>query len=155
MSVFDLELTDGISESSTNPIAKQILEACKKIGKEVDEALITLGKRYFEDHCDDVEAEYVKEISELKKLRDKEYLYNQYRLSIDGKRLCEHCNAIVTADSLFCNKCGKSLTALDFSQLDISIPEQETTPVVRDCPNCGAKIEDGALFCETCGTKLQ
>ena len=47
---------------------------------------------------------------------------------------CPQCNARLSADSKFCNKCGAKIKAI--------------------CPGCGATVTPGSKFCSQCGQPL-
>ncbi|MCR5509030.1 MAG: zinc ribbon domain-containing protein [Lachnospiraceae bacterium] len=136
-----------------NNIAAKVNENCRLADEEVEAAISALGLKYYNENRNNPEAKYPEDIDAIKKLKAKSYMWNQYRLSLDGKRMCEKCKATITSDSLFCNKCGTSLKELDFSSFEAEL--QSAAPAVENvCPQCGTPVEDGALFCETCGMRL-
>ncbi len=118
------------------------------------EAYIELGKKYYESNKDNVSAEFASQASKIKELIGKEELWQQYSLSIDGKVKCESCGAIITSDSLFCNKCGGSIKPRDFSSLGVASEQPVESITVKKCPSCGSPLVEGAMFCEKCGQKL-
>ena len=69
-----------------------------------------------------------------------------------GKTLCEHCGAIITSDSAFCNKCGGKIEPRDFSAIGAGPDEHEAMQSL--CPTCGSPLVEGAVFCEKCGNRV-
>ncbi|MCR4655975.1 MAG: zinc ribbon domain-containing protein [Lachnospiraceae bacterium] len=130
----------------------------KKAEAEVSEALLELGRRYYEAHKDGGALEFREEVARVSELMEAHRLWSQYKLNLDGKMLCENCGAVITDDSLFCNKCGSQVTKPDFSVLDITAeepaPELPKKPAERLCPSCGRKLLPNAKFCEKCGTAV-
>lgn len=120
----------------------------------VKNALQELGKAYFEANQDNMEAEYYKQITNIKKCMDNEILWHQYRLSLEGKLQCEKCGSIITSDSLFCNQCGNSIRAWDFSGLGVEALTGKNVADAVVCRGCGNPLISGAVFCEVCGTKV-
>ena len=61
-------------------------------------------------------------------------------------KVCPSCGNSVSADMMFCNKCGTKL------------PEAAPAPAApaggKVCPNCGNTVSDDMMFCNKCGTKL-
>ena len=87
---------------------------------------------------------YEEDIAAIEKLqRDMEY-YEKRKLAMQGLRKCEKCGNILSADSLFCNKCGEKIPPLFGA-------EEGGHPV---CSRCGAPYEEDAVFCIHCGNKL-
>ena len=80
---------------------------------------------------------------------DREKLWRQYRLSLEGEILCENCGTVVTSDSAFCKKCGSPMKTWDFSALEI-----EAAPGASVCKSCGAPLAPDSVFCEACGAKV-
>ncbi|MBO7632125.1 MAG: zinc ribbon domain-containing protein [Lachnospiraceae bacterium] len=59
-----------------------------------------------------------------------------------GGKVCPNCGNSVSADMMFCNKCGTKLEA------------PAPAPAGKVCPNCGNPVADDMMFCNKCGTKL-
>ena len=81
---------------------------------DINEGYLNLGKAYYEAHAEATEqtgefAELVKGISDC---FSKIEIEKQIKLIVRGKRICFNCGALLTADSLFCNKCGHKLEEL-------------------------------------------
>lgn len=129
--------------------------ACRDAEAAVNTAIQELGKAYYEGNKDNEDSEYYEQIVSIKKYIDKAKLWNLYRLSLDGKTKCEKCGAILTDDSVFCNKCGSPIEASDFSSLMRAGYNTTGASNAAVCPVCGRPIAAGAIFCESCGTKIQ
>lgn len=128
-----------------------------KAKKAIDDAFHELGKTYFEANKENTASEFATQIETVNSRIKEEYLWHQYRLSLEGQRICDSCHCFITADSAFCNRCGAAVAPIDFS------PIVDTTNIVQTaylsnqgqrCPKCGTPLVAGALFCETCGTKI-
>ena len=132
----------------------QVEQSYKNAGKAVNEAIYALGKAYFEKNKEDESADFSGQIALVKENMEKEKLWHQYRLSFDGKMLCDSCGAVITSDSVFCNKCGGSIKPKDFSLIGVMQSPQNFAEPSKSCPSCGSPLVDGAAFCEKCGRKL-
>ena len=88
-----------------------------KAKKSMDDAIYELGKVYFEENKDNTESEFTTQIETISAKTKEEYIWHQYRLSLDGQRMCDSCNSFITSDSAFCNRCGKAVTPIDFSSI--------------------------------------
>ena len=115
MADFFKKIGDGFSKAANN--VKDTVETSRKRGelkKQISDAKnniksieLSMGeaiyKAYKNDGRPDSFAESCKEIDnlqiEIKVLRAK-------LLELDGIKLCEKCGAEITADSVFCSKCG-------------------------------------------------
>lgn len=125
----------------------------------IEDAVFELGKAYYEANKDNKESEFGTQIETINEKMNREYLWHQYRLSLEGQRMCDSCKSFITSDSAFCNRCGAPVKPIDFSvilgtsqgdnaQADVSVQ----TGV---CPKCGRKLVEDAVFCEGCGTKVR
>ena len=124
-------------------------EGCRKAEASVTDALLALGRAYFEANRENPESEHHEEIVQIAAYMDREKLWRQYRLSLEGEILCENCGTVVTSDSAFCKKCGSPMKTLDFSALGI-----EAAPGASVCKSCGAPLAPDSAFCEACGAKV-
>ncbi len=136
---------------SKSPKVERAGVYCMEAEKAVADAIIRLGEKCFADNLDNEDGHYYEDVKEIKRLKEREILCKQYKLSLESKRLCEHCGVVVTSDSLFCNKCGEKLDELDFSAFGSNEPSSEK----KNCPSCGKTIAADADFCEYCGTKVK
>lgn len=127
---------------------------CKVAEDAVKESVQSLGRMYFEANQDNTEAEFYSQISSVKECIEKEKLWYLYRLSLEDKTQCDSCGAIITADSVFCNKCGAGIKPRDFSVIGISQIQSNNNMSSNACPSCGSPLVAGAMFCEKCGYKL-
>jgi len=144
----------GTSEQAMTSAIVQADQNCQNASAAVNQAIFELGKKYYEMNSANPEAEFQELVAIVNETRNKEILWHQYRLSLEGKMKCEKCGAIITSDSAFCNKCGVSIKPLDFSLIMPTQPKQDSNPVAKVCPSCGNPINDGDVFCEKCGQKI-
>ena len=126
-------------------------ESCKTAKNAINDAMLALGKTVYEAEKEKTDSAFNEEIALVTDRIKKSELWKQYRLTLEGKMRCDACGAIITSDSLFCNKCGTGIEPLDFTPLGLDAP----APAVRTCPSCGAELAEDALFCEKCGQKVE
>lgn len=125
--------------------------------KSINDAIYELGKAYFEGNKDNTASEYAEQIENVNNKIKEEYIWHQYRLSLEGQRMCDSCKSFITSDSAFCNRCGAPVAPIDFSVVlgNANNSEAGAAPAqTAVCPKCGGKLSEGARFCETCGAKL-
>lgn len=125
--------------------------------KSIDDAIYELGKAYFDANKENLTSEFTSQIENVNKKIKEEYLWHQYRLSLEGQRLCDSCDSFITADSAFCNRCGAAVTPIDFSSILGTMDNVQTganSAQKMNCPKCGKKLVEGAMFCDACGTKI-
>lgn len=128
-----------------------------KAKKSIDDAIYELGKVYFEANKENPTSEFATQIEDVNHKITEEYLWHQYRLSLDGQRLCDSCHSFITSDSAFCNRCGAAVTPIDFSSILGTTNHMQSGDNSAQricCPKCGTKPAEGAIFCEICGTKI-
>lgn len=128
-----------------------------KAKKAIDDAIYELGKAYFEANKDNSASEFAEQIETINKKAKEEYIRHQYRLSLNGQRMCDSCHCFITSDSAFCNRCGAPVAPIDFSPIVNEINTVQAANLLKQgqrCPKCGTPVVEGALFCETCGTKI-
>lgn len=145
---------------SGNPATAALAQDAKarsgSVKQDTQNALLALGNRVFDAEKDDPSSVYCSEIAIVRECKEKEKLHELYQLSLEGKTKCDSCGAIITADSIFCNKCAAKVPERDFSAIGVvSKPQSKTREVETNvCPQCGSSLSKGALFCEKCGTKI-
>ena len=143
------------NNKSQDTALTQADEQCLAADSAVNSALRELGKAYFEAYKDNAEVEYAEKVTDIKNSMEKAKLWRQYRLSLEGKTKCEKCGAIITADSIFCNKCGEKIPVWNFSQLGVGTVNIGAATSLNTCPTCGRQLPSGASFCEMCGCKIR
>ena len=128
-----------------------------KAKKSMNDAIYELGKVYFEANKDNTSSEFAAKIETINTKTKEEYIWHQYRLSLEGQRMCDSCNSLITSDSAFCNRCGAAVTQIDFSSIlnpTNNMQSDSNANQGKNSPKCGKKLVEGALFCEACGTKI-
>lgn len=149
MKFFDEKKLFRMDAAAQDPAIAKADEGCRKAEAAVTDALLALGRAYFEANRENPESEHREEIAQIAASMDREKLWRQYRLSLEGEVLCENCGTTVTSDSAFCKKCGSPMKTWDFSALEI-----ESAPGASVCKSCGASIAEGSAFCESCGARV-
>ncbi len=145
--------TNASTATPVSPQAAQAEQNHKAAAEAIKNAVYALGQKYFEANKDKETADFYDEVVAFKECMEKEELWHQYRLSLDGKTLCEHCGAIITSDSAFCNKCGGTIAERDFSSIGMNA-QPDAAPATKTCPACGTPVTEGAMFCEKCGSAI-
>lgn len=115
-------------------------------------AYTEIGKKYFENHAEDFEADYEAEVAAIKEAMEKIKNYEQQIVEIKGVVKCPNCGAENAKTAAFCATCGTAMPAA------VEEPVEEATqeePMEKKCPNCGETISEGAAFCAKCGTKIE
>ena len=146
----------GTKEENGNKIA-EVENGWLKAKKEIDNAIYELGKSYYEANKNNAAPEFSAQIETIKAKIKEEYLWHQYRLGLDGQRMCDSCHSFITADSAFCNRCGAAVAPIDFSPIVGTTNAMQTANLFNQgmcCPKCGKLLVEGAAFCENCGTKI-
>lgn len=136
---------------------REVENGWMKAKKSIDDAIYELGKAYFEANKDNTASEFTAQIKTINARTKEEYIWHQYRLSLDGQRMCDSCNSLITSDSAFCNRCGTAVMPIDFSSIlgtTNNMQSANNANQGKSCPKCGKKLVEGALFCEACGTKI-
>lgn len=147
-----IEIQDGNSSK-----IREAENGWMKAKKSIDDAIYELGKVCFEANKNNAAPEFATQIETINAKAKEEYIWHQYRLSLDGQRMCDSCNSFITADSAFCNRCGKAVTPIDFSSILGTTNNMQAANNInqgQSCPKCGKKLVEGAMFCEACGTKI-
>lgn len=128
-----------------------------KAKQSMDDVIYELGKAYFEANKDNTVSEFAEQIEIINTKTKEEYIWHQYRLGLEGQRMCDSCNSFITADSAFCNRCGATVAPIDFSSISGTTNGIQATNHSNQglsCPKCGRKLVEGTMFCEACGTKI-
>lgn len=128
-----------------------------KAKESIDHAIYELGKAYYEANRDNTASELAGQIETINRRIKEEYIWHQYRLGLDGQRMCDGCHSFITADSAFCNRCGATVEPIDFSLIEGATNNMQTVHQFNQgvlCPKCGKLLERGTMFCEACGTKI-
>ena len=60
-----------------------------KAKKAIDDAFHELGKTYFEANKENTASEFATQIETVNSRIKEEYLWHQYRLSLEGQRICD------------------------------------------------------------------
>lgn len=87
--------------------------------------------------------EFIKKfILEVNEVNEQIETLSKKKLFMEGMRMCERCKAILPANSMFCNRCGRKLEELS----------EEITGCY--CKKCGYELEEESIFCPNCGKKV-
>lgn len=136
---------------------REVENSWMRVKKSMNDAIYELGKAYFEANKDNTASEFAAQIETINKKAKEEYIWHQYRLSLEGQRMCDICKSFITADSAFCNRCGAPVTPIDFSSIlgaTNNVQVAYNSNQGQSCPKCGKKLVEGAMFCEACGTRI-
>lgn len=150
-------LKKNMSKTDVGPKIREVENSWMKVKKSMDDAIYQLGKAYFEANKGNTASEFAAQIEIINHKVKEEYIWHQYRLSLEGQRMCDKCNSCITADSAFCNRCGAAVTPIDFSSILGATNNMQSANNFNQgicCPKCGKKLVEGAMFCEACGTRI-
>lgn len=126
------------------------LEQCewqlKQLEQSREECYINIGRLFARKNtAKQVEGTpYEETILELEKLEARKEILEKRKLALQNLRKCEKCGAVLSLDSMFCNKCGEKLEEI--------APEVMTDAPL--CPSCKKPIEEGSTFCTHCGASI-
>lgn len=114
--------------------------------RKITELYTAIGKSYYENHQDDLNAEEQQDIDVIKKIYAQIEQCQEQIKQIKGVTSCPKCGGKIAYGSVFCSKCGAQIFHTETS---------DNQPVkMRMCSKCGVKINDDSAFCVMCGTKL-
>lgn len=149
--------------------------------KQIVDLYTIIGKAYYENHKEDLEAEELQHIqainalrTQIKDLQEKvkelkgvvkcpqcsadvkkeaQFCSNcGYRMVVASTELhCSNCGAVVSEDSVFCSNCG---TRIERDATTNTVVEVENVVPKRSCPSCNNIVSDDDMFCPECGTKI-
>ena len=183
------EKVGGSLESGVNSVkdtTKKMSEKNKvkseinKLEGEIKEAYLSIGKKYFEQHSSDPEAEYASSVEDIVSKTERVEKFKQLLASFDDKQACTNCGAEVSRGQKFCDKCGTKVEFVEapviegfndtpvenpFQQFDksegaaeapeaVAEPAPEAPVTKKFCTKCGAAYEEGQKFCDKCGNPL-
>lgn len=149
--------------------------------KQIVDLYTIIGKAYYENHKEDLEAEELQHIqainalrTQIKDLQEKvkelkgvvkcpqcsadvkkeaQFCSNcGYRMVVASTELhCSNCGAVVSEDIVFCSNCG---TRIERDATTNTVVEVENVVPKRSCPSCNNIVADDDMFCPECGTKI-
>lgn len=110
--------------------------------RRMQEIFLQLGRQYFQDHQNELNAEYATQVSEVNKcLKEIEELRDKIQQE-KGVTICSQCGAEVSNNSAFCSSCGAKV------EITEKKPENENKVA---CPHCGKMVAPEFAFCTFCG----
>lgn len=132
----------------------------EKINKEkfeINEAMREIGKIYYESYRNDSHDK----LTPICNMIDESYrivnVCEKQILLLKGIQICPSCKATLDLESLFCNKCGTKLEAVEEINLtDNDESKQQSTSVeLVKCHECGSTMPSDLSFCTNCGVKMK
>ncbi len=146
MGLLDKLTTIGTENHAAPPEVEECNTKLAQLERKKKEVIYRIGERYAA--CNTAEktvgTPYEEDMMELQNIAQETENTEKRKLAVQGLRRCEKCGNILVIESVFCNKCGEKLEALQL----------ETAGGKNTCPNCGSAYEEGNAFCTTCGAKL-
>ncbi|QSX05493.1 zinc ribbon domain-containing protein [Sedimentibacter sp. zth1] len=146
------------SKNKNNGDIEKLEEKILQEQQEIEEIYNQIGKVYYEWHRSDNDdrlvplCNVVKESNRIIALCEKQILFLQ------GIKLCENCNAQLSLDSLFCNKCGVKVNDLNDSsneaRQNIDNSNNTMEMAIIKCRECGSDNTEDTIFCTNCGAKI-
>ena len=154
MAFFD-KISETLSKGSKTLIDKtKDLTDIAKLNSQINaeenkirDAYEALGKAYYKKHRNSPDAA---DAIQFEVIANAEMAIAKCRTEIQAIKkvtVCGNCGAEISADSLFCPKCG--------AKKGVPETEAQETSNYRTCPKCGAQLEEGAAFCGACGEPVE
>ena len=113
--------------------------------KKIQEIFLELGRQYYQEHQQDLETEFLTQITEINECLDEIQELREKIQQEKGVTICSKCGAEVNSNSLFCSSCG---TMVETSQMK---PKDEKKTI---CPHCRNVVNSEVSFCTFCGGKI-
>lgn len=142
--------------SSGNEEAK-LEEKMNKERFEINEAMREIGKLYYESYRNNSHDKLIP----ICNMIDESYriinVCEKQILLLKGIQICPNCKATLDLESLFCNKCGTKLDAVEEINLtgkDESLQQSTSVELVK-CHECGSTMPSDLTFCTNCGVKMK
>lgn len=142
--------------SSSNEEAK-LEEKINKERFEINEAMREIGKTYYESYRNDSHEKLVPICNMIDESNRIIYICEKQILLLKGIQICPNCKATLDLESLFCNKCGTKLDAVEEINLmvkDESLQQSDSVVLVK-CHECGSTMPSDLTFCTNCGVKMK
>lgn len=149
------------SEVSDKKIRKgsDIVKLEEKINQEkleIKESLNEIGRIYYELYRNDSHEKLVPICNLVDESRRIIGLCEKQILLLQGVQVCSNCQARVSLDSLFCNKCGTKIDALEENDsIDMSSSDAADDIKLVKCRECGTSMPSDMVFCTNCGAKIK
>ena len=108
--------------------------------KQIADLYTTIGKVYYENHKNDLEAEELQHIQAINALHTQINDLQEKVKGLKGVVKCPQCGFDVKREAQFCSNCGYRLVVA-------------TTEI--HCANCGSVVSEDSVFCSNCGTRVE
>ncbi len=122
---------------------------------EIKESLNEIGRIYYELYRNDSHEKLVP----ICNLIDESYrivgLCEKQTFLLQGIQVCPNCQARVSLDSLFCNRCGTKIDALEDDDGSMSSENEGADNKLVKCRECGTSMPGDMVFCTNCGAKIK
>lgn len=132
-------------------------EKIRKENLEINEAIKEVGKIYYESYRNE---EHYK-LLPICNMIDESYkvisICEKQIMLLKGIQICQNCKATLDLESLFCNKCGTKLDAVEEIKMTekVESPKQSTSVELVKCHECGSTMPSDLAFCTNCGVKMK
>lgn len=122
---------------------------------EIKESLNEIGRIYYELYRNDSHEKLVPICNLVDESRRIIGLCEKQILLLQGVQVCPNCQARVSLDSLFCNKCGTKIDALEEDDgINMSSNTGDNINLIK-CRECGTSMPGDMVFCTNCGAKIK
>jgi len=161
MSLFNKKGKGSTQNLQGNKWAKNSSEEAKleeKINQEkfeINESIKEIGKIYYESYRNNSHDRLVP----ICNMIDESYrvigICEKQILLLKGIQVCPNCKATLDLESVFCNKCGTKLDAVEEINLTNETPQKSTNVELVKCHECGSAMPSDIAFCTNCGVKMK
>lgn len=126
---------------------------------EINEAIMEIGKIYYESYRNNSHEKLVP----ICNMIDESYriigVCEKQMLLLKGIQICPNCKATLDLESLFCNKCGTKLDAVEEINFEENEPSKNASAgdgiELVKCHECGSVMPSDLAFCTNCGVKMK
>ncbi len=163
MSLFNKKGKGATQNLQGNKVAKSGSEEAKLQEKmtqqrfEISEAIKEIGKIYYESYRNNSHDKLVP----ICNMIDESYrvigVCEKQILLLKGIQICPNCKATLDLESVFCNKCGTKLDAVEEINLtnENETPQKSASVELVKCHECGSAMPSDIAFCTNCGVKMK
>ena len=145
--------------SKGNSDEAKLEEKIKQERAAINEAISQIGKIYYETYRNDSHDKLIPICNMIDESNRVITVCEKQILLLKGIQICPNCKANLDLESIYCNKCGTKLDAVE--EIKITDNKEEIAPVkatsegIIRCHECGSAMPSDIVFCTNCGVKMK